>query len=282
MLERDEIQRLEVAAGTERDKLIVRLLVDTGMRAGELAGIRLDDLIEQGRDRFVRVRGKGRKERFVSVLPDLYRRLRKYAQSSRPEAPDRAPIRVPAAPAADEVTPASSPNPAVSPPAIRAGGRANHLRCQTMRLVMLVSALGLVLLTISLGIHRNDHVFGQAASQPATTAVPATSDFSLKVTGCTGSEAAPIVQLNLHDSYPGPLVIVFTQTVTPRANSQPFSGTLEPGDNALTGPATADQIQIAVQVQNGEGAVAFLTVNRSSWINLCPAPAAPVTGTGPD
>src|SRR5262249_50193024 len=52
-LDREEIRRLEDAAQNERDRLIVRLLADTGMRAGELCGIRHDDLIEEGRDRFV-------------------------------------------------------------------------------------------------------------------------------------------------------------------------------------------------------------------------------------
>lgn len=85
VLEREEIKRLEDAAQTERDKLIVRLLADTGMRAGELCGIRPDDLIEQGRDRFVKVRGKGRKERLVPIT-GLYRRLRTYAQRGRPDA----------------------------------------------------------------------------------------------------------------------------------------------------------------------------------------------------
>jgi hypothetical protein len=35
-LSRDEIQHLEDAAQTERDKLIVRILADTGLRLGEL------------------------------------------------------------------------------------------------------------------------------------------------------------------------------------------------------------------------------------------------------
>ncbi len=36
MLSREEIQRLEGAAGSERDELIIRLLADTGMRVGKL------------------------------------------------------------------------------------------------------------------------------------------------------------------------------------------------------------------------------------------------------
>lgn len=84
-LDRDEVRQLEDAASSERDKLIVRLLADTGMRAGELAGLELDDLVEQGRDRFLRVRGKGRRQRLVPVAPALYTRLRRYATRTRPQ-----------------------------------------------------------------------------------------------------------------------------------------------------------------------------------------------------
>ena len=38
-------QRLEDAAKTERDKLVVRVLADTGIRVGELATLRPTDLI---------------------------------------------------------------------------------------------------------------------------------------------------------------------------------------------------------------------------------------------
>jgi integrase len=36
VLTREEIHRIEDAADTERDKLIVRVLADTGIRVGEL------------------------------------------------------------------------------------------------------------------------------------------------------------------------------------------------------------------------------------------------------
>src|SRR5215831_15189528 len=57
VLSREEIGRLEDTAKTERDKLIVRVLVDAGLRA--------TDLIERDR----RVRGKGGRERDVPVMP---------------------------------------------------------------------------------------------------------------------------------------------------------------------------------------------------------------------
>jgi integrase len=40
VLSREEIDRLEDVAGTERDKVILRVLADTGIRASELLGLR--------------------------------------------------------------------------------------------------------------------------------------------------------------------------------------------------------------------------------------------------
>ncbi len=80
VLSRDEVDRLENVAASERDKVIVRLLADSGIRASELLGLRLGDLIEQGRDRFLRVRGKGAKERLVPLQPQLHRRLLRVAR----------------------------------------------------------------------------------------------------------------------------------------------------------------------------------------------------------
>lgn len=80
VLSREEINRLEDVARSERDKVIVRLLADTGMRAGELVGLGDGDLIEQGRDRYLRVHGKGAKERLVPVQPPLFRRIQRLAR----------------------------------------------------------------------------------------------------------------------------------------------------------------------------------------------------------
>lgn len=79
-LDRAEIQRLEDGATSERDRLVIRLLADTGVRLGELLGLRHEDLIEQGRERYLRVRGKGARERLVPLSPGLHQRLRRYAQ----------------------------------------------------------------------------------------------------------------------------------------------------------------------------------------------------------
>lgn len=84
VLSRDDIQRLEDAAATERDKLIVRVLADTGIRVSELTGLRTTDIQDETRRVFLRVRGKGDKERMVPMLPALGRRVRRYAQKGRP------------------------------------------------------------------------------------------------------------------------------------------------------------------------------------------------------
>jgi integrase/recombinase XerD len=77
VLSRDQIEQLEHAAQTERDKLIIRILADTGIRASELIGLRVSDLIERDRQYFLRVRGKGNKERLVPV-PRLGLRITRF------------------------------------------------------------------------------------------------------------------------------------------------------------------------------------------------------------
>lgn len=77
VLSRDEISRLEVAAPSERDKLIVRL-ADTGLRVGELCELRIDSLSRHERGALLKVRGKGDKERLVPLRPELARRLDRF------------------------------------------------------------------------------------------------------------------------------------------------------------------------------------------------------------
>jgi integrase/recombinase XerD len=83
-LTREEIARIEDVADSQRNKLIIRLLADTGIRLGELLGLRASDLEEQGRERYIKVRGKGARERLVPVAPALFQRLRTYATRGRP------------------------------------------------------------------------------------------------------------------------------------------------------------------------------------------------------
>lgn len=89
VLSRDEIQRIENVAKTERDKLLVRVLADCGVRLGELLALRVEDLREPRRNEFVlRIRGKADKERLVPVNPALYRRLRRYIAGRQAEGRD--------------------------------------------------------------------------------------------------------------------------------------------------------------------------------------------------
>lgn len=85
VLSREEVQAMEDAAQAERDKIIVRTLADTGIRVGELVALRPSDLQVQGRNQYLKIRGKGSRERLVPLPPALYRRLRRYADRSRPD-----------------------------------------------------------------------------------------------------------------------------------------------------------------------------------------------------
>jgi len=85
VLSRQEVQRIENAADSERDKLIVRILADTGLRVGELVKLRQRDLWERDRSVYLHVQGKGDRERLVPMSPALARRLRRYAERSRTE-----------------------------------------------------------------------------------------------------------------------------------------------------------------------------------------------------
>ncbi len=79
VLSREEIDRLEETAQTERDKLIVRVLADTGIRAAELLGLRAADLMSVDRGFYIRVKGKGSRERLVPA-PKLADRLRRFSR----------------------------------------------------------------------------------------------------------------------------------------------------------------------------------------------------------
>jgi integrase/recombinase XerD len=84
VLSRDEIERLELAAPTERDKLIVRLLADTGIRVGELCSLEPANIVTGADQRaFLKIFGKGPRNRLVPMAPKLAQRLESY-QRFRP------------------------------------------------------------------------------------------------------------------------------------------------------------------------------------------------------
>jgi integrase len=81
ILSRDEIERMEDTVRPERDKLIIRVFGDTGMRVGELVRLRVDDLVTRHRKNFLHVRGKGDLDRLVPVIePALWRRLQRFVR----------------------------------------------------------------------------------------------------------------------------------------------------------------------------------------------------------
>jgi integrase/recombinase XerD len=59
--------------------VILLLLLDTGMRIGELLGLKVSDVHE----RFVKVFGKGRREREIGVHPEVSKLLWKYIHKHR-------------------------------------------------------------------------------------------------------------------------------------------------------------------------------------------------------
>jgi integrase/recombinase XerD len=84
VLSRDEIRAMEDAASSERDKLILRVLADCGLRVGELVMLTSDDILRRDREAFLRIRGKGDKHRLVPVAPSTVRRIERYVRSGRP------------------------------------------------------------------------------------------------------------------------------------------------------------------------------------------------------
>lgn len=63
----------------ERDRAIISMLIDTGVRASELCGMKLQDL----RSDSIKVLGKGNKEAFVPMSNDLSQILNDYFKTSR-------------------------------------------------------------------------------------------------------------------------------------------------------------------------------------------------------
>jgi integrase len=78
-LDREQIALLERTADTERDRVIVRLLADTGMRPGELVAITKGDLRHAGRRHHVRINSQT-DQREVPITPEMYARLRDLAR----------------------------------------------------------------------------------------------------------------------------------------------------------------------------------------------------------
>jgi len=86
-----EIERLFAQITNLRDTAMFRLMLDTGLRVGEVAALRVEDLSltadrQLGR---LRVRGKGEKERVVWLLPETLEIVQTWLRQ-RPEVEDEA------------------------------------------------------------------------------------------------------------------------------------------------------------------------------------------------
>ncbi|MGC2295295.1 MAG: tyrosine-type recombinase/integrase [Candidatus Dormiibacterota bacterium] len=89
VLSRSELQSMEDAAPTERDKLILRILADTGIRLGEVLGLKAEDVREVRKGEYgLMIHGKGSKDRLVPLAPATYRRLRRYLSGRHAEPGD--------------------------------------------------------------------------------------------------------------------------------------------------------------------------------------------------
>jgi integrase len=84
ILDREELRRLVAAAPTERDRVILGILADCGLRNAELCGLEVDDVMRRDRQTFLRVHGKGARERLVPLPPGLQRGLERYERHQRP------------------------------------------------------------------------------------------------------------------------------------------------------------------------------------------------------
>ncbi|TEU11900.1 MAG: hypothetical protein E3J21_22495 [Anaerolineales bacterium] len=85
-----EVERLFAQITRPRDRAMFRLMLDVGLRVGEVAALRMDDLIitSDGSGR-LRVRGKGDKERFVWLLPETLSVMQAWLEQ-RPAVADEA------------------------------------------------------------------------------------------------------------------------------------------------------------------------------------------------
>jgi len=78
VLARDEIDLLEKAMPTERDRYIIRIIGDCGLRLDELTKLTPQSIIRTNRQAFLRVLGKRSRIRDVPIPPALLRRLERH------------------------------------------------------------------------------------------------------------------------------------------------------------------------------------------------------------
>jgi integrase/recombinase XerD len=77
-LTRDEIDLMERVVDSERDKLIIRVFGDCGLRLDELTQLTPNEIVRSGRQAHLRILGKGGRVRGVPIPPQLLRRLERH------------------------------------------------------------------------------------------------------------------------------------------------------------------------------------------------------------
>ena len=78
-------QELMAACRSERDRVMVQLMLATGLRRSEVANLEVDDVERRPTDWLIRVRqGKGRKDRAVPLAPAVGEQLASYIARTRP------------------------------------------------------------------------------------------------------------------------------------------------------------------------------------------------------
>ncbi len=83
-LTKDEVRRLlEISKNHLRDFTIITFLIYTGVRVGELVNLKIEDVNLEGR--YVKIRGKGDKERLVPLSNELTAILSTYIEKKRGE-----------------------------------------------------------------------------------------------------------------------------------------------------------------------------------------------------
>jgi integrase/recombinase XerC len=86
----DEEAQLVKACTCERDRVLVRFVIETGLRRAEVANLKVDDLVQGNAGWLIRVRnGKGSKDRAVPISDAFARLLSRYVAMVRPRTTSR-------------------------------------------------------------------------------------------------------------------------------------------------------------------------------------------------
>jgi site-specific recombinase XerD len=86
----DEEAQLLKACTCERDRVLVRFVIETGLRRAEVASLRVDDIVQGNAGWLIRVRnGKGGKDRVVPIGDAFARLLHRYIAKVRPQTTTR-------------------------------------------------------------------------------------------------------------------------------------------------------------------------------------------------